>query len=461
MAHLVISPLINGSITFIRGMYQKISDSFSVGTLREDLLQRIQEIEAQLEELQKDDDLAAKLKVMGIIERAHKSLEICHQTCTQIADQTYATQVLYSGSNKTTVENLQKRLGEIHQDLTGAITFATYQKVPHTAPMGFQAGAYPVTDNVNPPTAVDKPECSIKNDKQMVVKWNESSSSVQYYEIKLNGKKIISVPNSNNQCIIESPIFNRKPGIYTLQVRAINAGGVGEWSDQTTLEYKTEPPNKPAKPKIEPGLDNVQVHVAIPGIDESNGAAVNKIIIRYSLKSTPNDWHDHDFFIVNKTLPCTKKFKISGLKPYTCYSFFIILFNDCGESIPSEPVFVYTIKIPGKPANFHVRQCSYNRICIAWDPPAENAPFVEFYVLYSKKKSERNDQYKPIRKTTNLCAAVNGFQPGTEYNLLIIAVNKNGQCSEEAYIRVKTKPETMEEAIKRLGDFIGWQTKKT
>lgn len=88
----------------------------------------------------------------------------------------------------------------------------------------------------------------------------------------------------------------------------------------------------------------------------------------------------------------------------------------------------------------------YNCIFIAWDPPAENALFVEYYILYYKKTESENwnDCCKPIRKTANLCTSVNGFQPGMEYNLMLLAVNKNGHCSDGAYMQVKTKPESWE-----------------
>lgn len=471
MAGVALS-VVSSLIDVTREMYRKISELRLVNTTQKDLLRRINEIKVELTKVHEDEDIAANLRVMEIIsESTSQSLQECNDTCTKIADQMGPMKLLHSGFNKATLDNLQKRLGEIHQNLMSAVTFATHQKLVHMErsiiAMGSQAGAYPITNNVSPPTAVDKPECSIINDEQIKVSWNKSSSSVQYYEIEWNGKKIDD-KFFNNSYIIESPTFNRKPGIYAFRVRAINAGGPGEWSDIAILEYKTAPPNKPGKPEImPPGPDNVQVVVDIPGIDESNGAAVNKIIIKYNLKSAPNDWHD-EIFIVNdtlgETLPCTKKFKISGLEPYTCYSFRIILVNDCGESTPSEPVCVYTIKIPGKPANFKIC-CYYNHISIVWDPPAENARFVENYVLYCKEKSEGKDRYKLICETKNLCATVNGLQPGTEYDLLVIAVNKNGHCSDWASILVKTKPESMEETIKRLCDKFGWyrsfQMKKT
>lgn len=435
----VVSPL-GPLISVIREMIRKISEWRLVGTMKTDLLQRIHEIEVQLIEMDKDEDIAANLKVMEVIKKAQESLQECHETCTEIANQSLPIQVLYSGSNKTTVENLHKRLGEIHQDLMSAVTIATYQKVSHIKrSMGSQVGAYPITDNVSPPTAVDKPECSIKNDKQIEVKWNKSSSSVENYEIKVNGKKISNIPS--NHCIIDSPIFNRKPGIYTLQVRAINAGGVGEWSDEAILAYKIGPPNQPQKPKITPDRDNVKVYFVIPGIDESNGVAVNKVIIRYNLKSTPDDWHNKTL-TVNETLPYT----LGICMPYTYCSFRIILVNDCGESIPSEIVPVHTsIKLPGKPANFRVLRFLNSHVYIAWNQPADNALFVVHYALHF---CVRNGCYQPFCITEDLSVVVTNLRPGVEYIFKIFAVNKNGNHSDAASLPVKTKPEL------RLADLL-------
>lgn len=441
------------AIHFAGEVYQKISTMKLVGTMSADLVQRIQDIEKQLIKIQ-EDDLAAELKVE--IENAHKKLEKCHQKCTEITDQNQAMLLISSESNKNVLENLQKELGHIWQGLNNAILLAMSKKMSdmkqERITMGSQPGLYPITNsNVSPPAAVDKPIAVITKNGKIEVKWNASpTSSVSHYEIKMND----SIERCFvNHCTVGSPVFrSRSPaGTYAIQVRAINAGGAGEWSDEVTVEYK-KAPNKPKKPTLNPSYNNVQVDVIIPDIDESNGAAVNKIIVRYNLPTSPNNFQEQTFTIANMTSRYYSA-TISGLEPCMCYSFQIFLVNDCGRSIHSDPVFAYTMPRPRKPVNLKVFKCTYDSLTIIWDSPDDQqaAKLVEYYQLWYRKKNG-NDHYQEYITAVN-GIELNNLEPGTEYDFLVIAVNKNGHHSKEARITAKTK-ESMMYSLNLVATFL-------
>ena len=427
-------------------------------TYDSDLVQRIQKIEMQLNQILDNADLAAVE-----IESVLKKIEECYSEYKKIDDQHWAKHLFTSESNKIAVENLQKRLDCICQDLNTAILLGTSKKLSDTSKklsdaskklsdmeqdigksiktsshqIGSQVGVYPITNsNVSPPAAVEKPKAIIKNGK-IEVKWNVSpTSSVSHFEIKMND----SINKcSTNHCIVGSPVFRRRSpaGTYAIQVRAINEGGVGEWSDEATVEYK-KAPNKPKKPTLNPSYNNVQVDVIIPNIDESNGAAVNEIIIRYNLENSPNDCHDQPFTIANMTSQCYSA-TISELEPCECYSFRIIFVNDCGHSIPSDPVSAYTMPKPRKPVNLRILQCTYDSLIIAWDPPdhRQAAQLVKYQLQY-KRRSENDHILRDIDEIAVDGIELKDLQPCTEYDLVVVAVNETGHCSEEAHITAKT-----------------------
>ena len=440
-------------IHFVGEVYQKISAMQLVGTMSADLVRRIQEIEKQLIKIQ-EDDLAAGLKVE--IENAHKKLLECHQKCTEITDQYRANQFIASGSNKNVLENLQKELDHIWQGLNSAILLAMSKKMSdmkqERITMGSQPGVYSIPNsNVSPPAAVDKPIAVITKNGKIEVKWNASpTSSVSHYEIKMND----SIEKCFfNHCTVGSPVFrSRSPaGTYAIQVRAINAGGAGDWSDEVTVEYK-KAPNKPKEPTLNPSYNNVQIEVIIPDIDESNGAVVNKIIIRYNLTTSPNNFQEQTFTIANMTSRYYSA-TISGLKPCMCYSFQIILVNDCGCSIPSDPVFAYTMPKPKKPVNLRILQCTYDSLTIIWDSPDDQqaAQLVEYYQLWYRKKSG-NDSYILHYILVN-GIKLDNLDPGTEYDFVVIAVNKNGHYSKEAHLTARTK-ESMEYSLDLITTFL-------
>ena len=327
---------------------------------------------------------------------------------------------------------------------------ALSEKMDTSIAMRSQPGVYPITDGVSRPITVDKPKVSV-TDEEIDISWNDNNSpgcSVTHYEIKVyenDSRQIINSPT--NHCIIGPPTFNGRRAIYTFQVRAINKGGRGKWSDKEIVRYKTAPPNRPEKPKIIPGFDFVQVDVVIPGIDESNGAIVNKLIVVY--KSTSDtDWCYETCSI--KETPSQYSLVIDGLNPDTCYSFCIIIANDCGQSKPSKTVLVSTIiPIPGKPANFRLLRCYCDKLIVSWDPP-ENDLFVEYYVLSYKESSKLGIKSFKSREAYNLCTAVTKLKPGTEYDLMVFARNKNGQCSKEVRITAKTKQESVKDLVKNF-----------
>lgn len=447
MAEHLISPSINGAINLIRQMYQKTSAMSKGHQLREDLLERIQKIQTQLEKLGNDDDLAARLNQE--IKNAYQLLQNSEQKCTEIAEKGRIKRFVFSESDNATVEDLKKGLDDIQRDLGDAILFALSKKMDTSIAMCSQPGVCPITDGVSRPIAVDKPEVSV-TDEEIDISWNDNNSpgcSVTHYEIKVyENDSMQIITNYNNHCTIGPPTFNGRRAIYTFQVRAINKGGKGKLSDKAIVPYKTAPPNRPEKPTIIPSFDNVQVDVVIPGINESNGAVVNKLIVVY--KSASDADRHHETCSIEET-PSQCSFVIDGLNPDTCYSFYIIIANQCGQSMPSESVLVYTnTPIPGKPANFSLLSCYCDKLVVSWYPP-ENDLFVEYYVL-SYKESKLGIKCFKSRKTKILYAAVTKLKPGTEYDLMVFAVNKNGQCSKEVRITAKTKQMSTKDLAKNF-----------
>ena len=435
-----------------------LSEMWCGDKMRDDIFRKIEDIKSLLVKLKNhsDDDFTAGMK--AALNDAYERLKACEMECRSMADQFRVVQFAKSGYNFHTLKLLQTELSHIHDNLENQVLCAISEQlfaVKQQMKKGNeeikrdivypQAGVYPVKAGVlKPPAKVSKPVFEIEGE-QMIVSWEDDDNppgSIIKYELSLNTKKALPVNDATcKRLSIGRPQV--EPGvIYTLQVRGINGRGPGEWSEARTAHYKTAPPNRPKKPKVSPGYTDATIHVLVPDIKEANGAPVSRIIVQYCEYDNSSRWSFESFHTKQQESQHSCTVTVCDLSPYTRYFFRIVLVNEYGRSAPSESAEATTIlPIPGKPTD--VRQSSHytsSVLKIRWNPPEENAQFVDHYeVEYKKKKKEFDKRHKfDVIVTAKLSATAKELSSDTKYAFYVRAVNKNGECSEKVRIEAET-----------------------
>lgn len=123
------------------------------------------------------------------------------------------------------------------------------------------AGAYPISaGTLKPPAKVSRPVVDIEGD-QMIISWDDPDNyqgSVRGYELRYDDTRGLTLPVPAS-CKSFSLGFPKViPGkSYTIQVRAINGRGPGDWSEHTITRFKSAPPDKPDKPILTPIMSQV------------------------------------------------------------------------------------------------------------------------------------------------------------------------------------------------------------
>ena len=214
-----------------------------------------------------------------------------------------------------------------------------------------EAGVYS-GDGKTRPSKILKPEVGLDRHKDlMVVKWKDPNKEVERYEIRYDDEADSVIAKTPDQCKTDSiSCYSIKlgPPKNTVQVRATNGAGPGEWSDSVLFRFKYGPPNRPSKPTITV-LSPTEIARSLSQEDE-NGSRVTLLIVECTEKDSNNnsDWNAKK---CNLKGTCENKVMcVTGLTPDTFYYFRIKMANAAGESKPSESNHIFTTQlVPGPP----------------------------------------------------------------------------------------------------------------
>lgn len=246
------------------------------------------------------------------------------------------------------LRKLGKRLDQAVNDLTLVVTCFNTQKIQEIQnelrkDITYQKpGVYPITAEVEtPPAPVSKATVYIKSNSMTIVWRDRKNYHLSRYEVRYNDtpNAIVSVPASCNSVILGEP--NVKPGnSYTIQVRAINGQGPGEWSKAIARYFKGTP-KTPGKPFVKTYHGSAVVSLRIPGAAQSNGAPVSVLIVEYR-KINGRQWKSVEIDVDDDELDQKMEYRVDSLTPYTKYYFRVRLRNYYGDSHPSESVKITT-----------------------------------------------------------------------------------------------------------------------
>lgn len=210
----------------------------------------------------------------------------------------------------------------------------------------------------NPPAKPRNLTVTTISNRQLNLAWQDSSTNEAGFKIErktgLNGTfAVIAAVNANVKNFADSTLAGKTTYFYRL--RAFNAGGNSEYSNEATA---TTLPNAPIAP------DNLTATVVMNRQVLLNWAdnSINENGFRLERKTTTGAF----------TLVATLKTNIAayadtGLTPLTSYSYRVLAFNAGGNSAYSNQLGVTTLPDPPvKPDSLIATPLSHSRINLMW-----------------------------------------------------------------------------------------------
>ena len=279
--------------------------------------------------------------MLGLVD---KQLQACSQECEKVKQMYGWTRPLALDDQK----KMETRLDQTIASLTVAVTCYNTKIIQETSRdivYHSKAGVYPITAQApdSPPAQVHRVKVYIKDD-HMTITWNRNSNRdmLSGYEVRYNDtlNLVVPVPATCNSVTLGDPKVT--PGhTYTVQVRAVNGRGPGEWSKHRTIYFKG-PPQTPVQPAVRAYHKSAAVFVTIPGLAQCNGDAVCVVIVEYC-RTSSHRWRSMEYDVYEHSAGHTIRRWINKLIPNTAYLFRVRLGNNYGDSRPSEAVMTQTL----------------------------------------------------------------------------------------------------------------------
>ena len=226
--------------------------------------------------------------------------------------------------------------------------------------------------------------------------------------------------------------------VYQVRIRGYNElkRGIGDFSEPHTITIPCGVPSKPVCPTIQVCMKDptkVILQVATLSKLQENGKPVKKIIIQK--KTHNNKWiteMEHNYESNGESTWRGYTLNLDNMKIPT--SFQVIMRNDIGDSVPSEPVVLdHTIIIPGQPVNLKHGEITSNSIQLLWDKPKINPLATHKYEVVCITTE--------WRAYTDKCSLeIKNLSPHTEYIFEVKALNsRDFGTQQQSVIHVETK----------------------
>ena len=425
------------------------------------ICERADDIRSLLEEYNEHCDPGVAEQMKKIIDDNYKKLERYVMECNNIKKEGNFKrfQHAWTGSNSKMLQELSVLLDRIYQNINShalhALSTQVHGRFSSSVPR--KSGVHSVRSDsgaLEVPSKVDRPEVYMKG-PQLHVKVNDrinNRKDLDEYHVSIN-KQWHTLKKDNGSlydtAIIEPEGMNPplQPGkLYSFQVRAKNAKGLGEWSDSTDMRLDTGILSKPDKPSIDsdPGTGVVKVKVRIPKTYVNH---VTQVVCQHHDKENGREWISENFQIPENSNAEVRTFSLTKCSPYAHHHLRIIFINKFGESEPSDTVDIAPA-IPGEPTE--VRQssnCTSSMIKLCWEPPELGKEFVDHYLIrYKRGKDMDKDDIRfltiKVKKKVGknkFSAKAKNLSSATNYIFSISAVNAHGASGQPVDIVADTR----------------------
>ena len=445
----IVSAAIQGPVSLIKALHDRIDGLKLNEKLRNTLCRRVQELQFSI--IQKAQTIATDISdecTSQILDSIEQDLNKCLAACARMEKQPFLGKFLNVTSDSNEVKELESLLNHSLQIATALLTVSNYSaresnsRYHEKVARNPQAGFYPISEGTcSKPGQVEKPLVKEDSPGVLHVCWR-SVEDVEYYEVEYDQQNGIAVKAESTKCLFyKAHIWFPSKFDYDIRVRGVNEkGGPGEWSESTVGKF-TILPQQPRKPLAIHANSSNSITLAVEKpAEEEEVKPVTHFVVEYNKDE--------------ETERTKKVFAISELEPLTLhgrcalkinldwcvdtahtYCAKVSLRNEDGQSLPSHQHRCKTDQIPpGEPVGLTVVYKGTRKILIEWNMPEASLYVLDHFEVQWGRNTSTNK-----RKTTKKCYAwFKELETITCYLFKVRAVRKNGCVSEFVEVSAET-----------------------
>ncbi|XP_034618594.1 myomesin-1 isoform X3 [Trachemys scripta elegans] len=275
-------------------------------------------------------------------------------------------------------------------------------------------------------------------DTSVVVTWTESKGAKElvgyYVEASIAGSGHWEPSNNNpvkgTRFICHGLLTGEN---YIFRVRAVNAAGLSEYSQESEAIEVKAAIAAPSPPYDITVLESVRDSMVLGWKQPKiiGGAEITGYYVNYRevIDGVPGKWNEANIKPVSE-----RAYRIHNLKENMVYQFQVAAANLAGVGTPSPPTRSFkceewTIAVPGPPHDLLCTEVRKDSLVLLWKPPVYigRNPVTGYYV--DVKETEATDEHwrsvneKPI---ANKFLKVSGLKEGVSYLFRVRATNQAG-----------------------------------
>ncbi|XP_039379268.1 myomesin-1 isoform X6 [Mauremys reevesii] len=295
-----------------------------------------------------------------------------------------------------------------------------------------------VGDKLDIPKAPGRIIPTRNTDTSVVVTWTESKDAKElvgyYVEASIAGSGHWEPSNNNpvkgTRFICHGLLTGEN---YIFRVRAVNAAGLSEYSQESEAIEVKAAIAAPSPPYDITVLESVHDSIVLGWKQPKiiGGAEITGYYVNYRevIDGVPGKWNEANIKPVSE-----RAYRIHNLKENMVYQFQVAAANLAGVGTPSPPTRSFkceewTIAVPGPPHDLLCTEVRKDSLVLLWKPPVYigRNPITGYYV--DVKETEATDEHwrsvneKPI---ANKFLKVSGLKEGVSYLFRVRATNQAG-----------------------------------
>ncbi|XP_069777856.1 myomesin-1 isoform X3 [Narcine bancroftii] len=295
-----------------------------------------------------------------------------------------------------------------------------------------------VTDKLDVPKAPGHVVPSRNTDTSMVVSWEESKDAKELVGYYIEG----SIQGSGKwEPCNNKPVKGKRfichglhtGELYKFRVRAVNAAGLSEFSQESeALEVKAALA-APAPPYGITVLESVHDSMVLGWKQPKfhGGSDITGYFVDYReiIKDIPGKWKEAHIKAISD-----RAYRISNLKENMTYQFQVRAINMAGVGLPSQPSDKFkceewTIAVPGPPHDVMYTEVRKNSVVLTWRVPVYTGRNeVTGYYVDVREAAASDEQWTSVNEkaTSKRFIKVQGLKEGVSYVFRVRAVNMAG-----------------------------------
>ncbi|XP_042617111.1 M-protein, striated muscle-like isoform X2 [Cyprinus carpio] len=241
---------------------------------------------------------------------------------------------------------------------------------------------------------------------------------------------------------------------YVFRVRAVNAAGISEFSQESEAIKVKAAIASPTPPYGITVLECVRDSMVLAWKQPTfiGGADITGYFVDYRevIGGVPGKWHEANIKAVSE-----RAYRVSELKENMLYQFQVRAANMAGVGIPSLPSETFkceewTIAVPGPPHDLQVQEVRKDSLVLLWKPPVyQGRDAVNGYYIDIKEADADFEMWRGVNEkaTHKTFMTIKDLKEGESYVFRVRAQNKAGvgKASDPTEpVEAVTKPGTAE-----------------